>query len=83
MRITVDAEVDLDDHFPEVVKLITAGVKNGYFANEKLLSLKQAFKVPDEPGLKIENLVDKMKFEYMCKIFDKYSLEQLETLLPE
>jgi hypothetical protein len=83
MTIYVDAEVDLDDHFPEVVKLITAGVKNGHLHNEKLLLLKEALKEPGEPDLKIENLVHKMKFEYMCKVFDKYSLKQLETLLPE
>lgn len=76
-------EVDLDDHIPEIVRFIRQGVEDAVFSMKTLRSLKLALKVPDEPGMKIENLMDKMKFEYMCKVFDKYTLEELETLLPE
>ena len=31
----------------------------------------------------ISGLYDKMKFEHICKVFEKYTLEQFETLLPE
>jgi len=33
--------------------------------------------------IKIENLNDLMKYEHLAKVFNKYSLDKLETLLPE
>ena len=32
---------------------------------------------------KMSNLADRMKYEYLMKIFDKYNLADIERLLPE
>ncbi len=32
---------------------------------------------------KVESILDTSKLEYLAKVFGKYTLEQLETLLPE
>ena len=83
MIITVDAEVDLMDYFPQILGMITRKVKKDGFKDEHISELQQAMNIPDPPELRIQNLPDKMKFEYLCKVWDKYTLEQLETLLPE
>jgi hypothetical protein len=83
MTITVDAEVDLMGYFPQILRMIANQVKKEGFNDEYIRELQAAMKIPDPPELKISCLPDKMKFEYLCKVWDKYSLEQMETLLPE
>jgi hypothetical protein len=83
MTITVESEFDLDEYFPVIVRKIADKVKEDGYNTECIHHLQAAIQIPDPPELKIKNLPDKMKFEYLCKVWDKYTLEQLETLLPE
>jgi hypothetical protein len=83
MTITVDAEFELEDYFPQILRMISNKVKEEGFKDERIIELQQALYIPDPPELRIKNLPDKMKFEYLCKVFEKYTLEQFETLLPE
>jgi len=83
MTITVDAEFELEDYFPQILRLITQSVKNNGFNDGQMKALQEAMNIPDPPELKIKNLPDKMKFEHLCKVWDKYTLDQLEILLPD
>jgi len=83
MYITVDAKIYLDDYFDTIVTMVADKVKEERYDDKSIQKLQAAMKIPDPPELKISSLPDKMKFEYLCKVWDKYSLEQLETLLPE
>lgn len=77
VTITIDLdEIDSDDLIEEIC--------NRRLSKKQIKQLSDEFNV-EIPinNLKTSNLADKMKYEYLMKIFDKYNLSDIEKLLPE
>ena len=80
-------DFDFDDILDYAVKEVKYKVSKNALRDTHKEKLKKLFNeittsnLHDSPTKK--SLMDEMKMEYLSKIFDKYTLEQIENALPE
>ena len=81
VHVDVDLdEFDLSDLISECNYRLEKAKKTN---NKKILDAFNELLV-DKPktNILIENVLDQMKYDHIVKVFSKYTLEQIETLLP-
>lgn len=71
--ITVEVDVDLDDF--EVDDLIN------YIENKRYIVLKES-EYKEDKVFDIKTVADEMRSEYLLKIYEQYSLEEIQNLIP-
>ena len=49
---------------------------------QSALDILEAFKLTPTKQLEIKTLDDKIKYEHFCKVFNKYSVSDIESKLP-
>lgn len=82
--VSVDVEVNVELSDFEIEEIALHVIKNiEEVSEEKKFLLKRALNMSVLETIEIDSINEQMKFEYIRKIFGKYSLEKLETLLPE
>lgn len=82
-------EIDTDDLVSELCNRIqrqrtTKGVseENRKELRTSIIALGNAMAMPPDTSIQIRSLDDKMKYEHLTKVFEKYSTSQIEQLLP-
>ena len=92
LNIDIDLDdIDTDDLVEEICKRIKIS-KDSYksLKDDEIKELKECYAdlskvllTGEFKGIRIESLDDTMKHEYLAKVFSKYSLREIEVLLPE
>jgi len=87
---TVKVDIELDEFDDEeVIEYAIELLSNSHISDKKKKRFEKILK--DNYGLEnheilgdidLDNLSNKMKFEYLVSIFDKYSIEEIESKLP-
>ena len=92
--VNINVDVDLDDIgnydlVEEVCKRLrnTAGRRSLTDIQKRQLQrahsiLGDALSITPEQSIEIKTLDDKMKYEHLVNVFNKYPLSQIETMLP-
>jgi predicted HTH transcriptional regulator len=88
--ISIDIELDefdFDDILDHAVKEVKYKVSKNALRDTHKKKLKKLFNEITTSNLHHfptkKSLMDEMKMEYLSKIFDKYTLQQIENALPE
>ena len=80
-------EFDFDEILDYVVDEVTYRISKNNLQDCHKLKLKQLFNEFTLSNLRQspteKTLIEEMKMEYLSKIFNKYTLEQIENALPE
>lgn len=82
----VYVEFDMDDFdTSEIIDELQIRKNKSDITTKELQSIADivGFKTGQDDSIKIQSLSDKIKFEHICKIFNKYSSQQIESALPE
>jgi hypothetical protein len=91
----ISVDVDLDDiDTDELCNELARRIRSTHFKKglsaEQKKQLKQdmgqlfrELKIPVDKSISINTLDERMKYEHLVIVFDKYNLSQIQTLLPE
>lgn len=83
-EVDVDIEFDLSDFDIEDIidYLIDEGIEE--LSKEDRIRLANLLKTSTESaGFEITNLDDELKFDHFCKVHEKYTVAQIQQMLPE
>jgi len=81
--VSVEVDIDLDEiDNDDLVKECCRRISRIILSDSQKKDLRDALSIMPEDGIKIKTLEDKIKFEHLCKIFNKYTSSQIENLLP-
>lgn len=93
--VSVDVEIDLDeidtdDLVEEMCRRLRKKVGRKALSDNEKQELKEAVSELSDAllmiptaSIEIKTLDDKMKYEHLAKVFDKYHSSDIERLLPE
>ena len=93
--VSVDVDIDLDeintnDLVDEICRRLRKAGGRKQISDKEKKELKESYselgealsRLPTE-SIDVKTLDDKMKYEYLAKVFSKYNLSDIETFLPE
>lgn len=85
VNVSVDVDIDLDCIDDD--NLVDELISRSLLSDKYIKKILDAFGVQLHPEVnsksRTSTLSDKMKYEYLMNIFDKYNLTDIERLLPE
>ncbi len=85
INVEIDlGEIDFDDLIEEVEYRIGRSLRWSQLRRVKDAAqrLMEALDLNPSEFIQVKTLPDKLKYEYLCNVFGKYSLEQIEAALP-
>lgn len=81
---TIDVEIDIDEFDTDEIVSETInriGSKWNKVSDEQLKELREALNIPNA-HFRTPSLRESLKYEHLVEIFEQYSLEEIQELLP-